>query len=87
MSNSSRYSATIASVWGYAKLALGFLLLALLVSFVVQNAAPIRIEFLVWETDVSPALMVFLALLWGVVFGVTLSDWPWWRSSRKSSES
>lgn len=66
----------------YWKLALGMLLVVLLVVFVVQNANTIHVKFLAWEADLSQALVVFVALLSGMVFGVTLTRWQRWRSAR-----
>ena len=84
-SSSPRSSATLAAAGGYWraywKLALGMLLVALLVVFVVQNADAIHVKFLVWETDMSQALVVFLSLLSGVAFGVVFNRWQRWRSS------
>ena len=68
----------------YLKAALGILLVALLVTFVVQNATSIHVKFLSWEADLPQALVVFMALLSGVVFGVAFNRWQRWRSSRIS---
>jgi len=85
-SNSPKSSTMLAAVRGYWKaywkLALGMLLLVLLVVFVVQNANTIHVKFLVWEADISQALVVFLAMLSGVVFGVVFNRWQRWRSTR-----
>lgn len=84
-SSSAGSSAMLAAVGGYWKaywkLALGMLLVAVLVVFVVQNADAIHVKFLVWEADLSQALVVFLSLLSGVVFGVAFNRWQRWRSS------
>ena len=79
-------SATLAAIGGwwkaYWKLALGILLVTLLVVFVVQNANFIHVKFLLWEADMPQALVVFLAVLSGTVFGVVFNRWKRWRSSR-----
>jgi uncharacterized integral membrane protein len=65
----------------YWKLGLGMLLVVLLVVFVVQNANTIHVRFLAWEADMSQALVVFLAMLSGVVLGVAFARWQRWRST------
>ena len=80
-------SAKLASGWAYAKLALGMLLATLLVLFVLQNAQAVRVEFLLWEADISQALVLFLTLLSGLGFGVVLNSWLRWRLPRKSQAS
>ena len=72
------------SVWTYLKLALGMTLVILLTMFVIQNASPIQVEFLAWETEISLALVVFVALLSGAILGVAFRSWQWWRSTKKS---
>jgi uncharacterized integral membrane protein len=72
-----------AAVRAYWKLGLGLLLVALLVVFVAQNADSIHVKLFAWETDMSQALVVFLAVLAGVVFGVVFNRWERWRSSRR----
>jgi len=78
---------SFAAVWAYWrtywKLGLGLLLVALLVVFVAQNAESIHVKLFGWETDMSQALVVFLAVLAGVVFGVVFNRWARWRSSRE----
>jgi uncharacterized integral membrane protein len=71
-SSPHRSSSTLASVRA---------LVAVLVVFVVQNADAIHVKFLVWEADLSQALVVFLSLLSGVVFGVAFNRWQRWRAS------
>jgi uncharacterized integral membrane protein len=83
-SNSQRSSATLAAVRAYWKLALGVLLLALLALFAVQNADAINVKFFVWEADMPQALVVFLALLSGMILGVALNKWQRWRLSRRA---
>jgi uncharacterized integral membrane protein len=78
-----RSSVALASVWVRSKLTLGLLLLALLVLFLVQNGQAIHVDFMWWETELSQALVVFMALLFGVVLGVALTSWLRGRSSHK----
>ena len=80
-SSSQRSSATLAAVRVYWKLALVILLVTLLVVFVVQNANSIHVKFLLWEADMPQALVVFFAVLSGMVFGVVFNRWKRWRSS------
>ena len=54
------------------KLILSLLLLFIVALFAVQNAAVITIKFLLWEFDISQALMIFLTLAIGLVIGLFL---------------
>lgn len=76
-------SSTAVSIWAYSKLALAGALVALLMVFSVQNADNVQVIFLGWGTEMSQALVVFSAGVVGVVFGVAVNSWLWWRSSRK----
>ena len=51
------------------------LLIAVVAAFSVQNAAPIAVSFLFWRFDASLAIVVFLALLLGMIIGLTVSSW------------
>jgi putative membrane protein len=46
-------------------LILSFIIAFLAIIFAIQNDAPVTIEFLVWETRGSLALVLFIALLAG----------------------
>jgi uncharacterized integral membrane protein len=70
-----RSSMALAPVWVRSKLVLGLLLVVLLVLFLVQNGQAIHVDFMWWETDMSQALVVFMALLFGAVLGVALTRW------------
>lgn len=80
-SSSPKPSAMVAIVKAYWKLAVGLLVIALLVVFVAQNADAIQVKFMLWEANLSLALVVFLAQLSGVGFGVAFTSWQRWRTS------
>jgi uncharacterized integral membrane protein len=69
------------------KLALGIVLVVLMMVFVAQNADAIHVKFLVWETDVSQALVIFSTLLSGVLIGVLATRWQRWRLSHRSIDN
>ncbi len=52
------------------KLILSLVLLFIITLFAVQNAAVVTIKFLVWELDISQALMIFLTFAIGLVIGL-----------------
>lgn len=54
------------------KLILSLILLLLVTLFAVQNADVITIKFLLWELDISLALMIFLTFTIGLVFGLSV---------------
>jgi len=64
------------------KLLLGLLLLTPVLIYVVQNGTLIPIHFLKWECSVSQAVLVFSALLIGVILGLLLSHA--WRNKEKN---
>jgi uncharacterized integral membrane protein len=57
-------------------LCIAVLVVAAVVIFSVQNAAPVSVGFLMWRFDASLAVMVFLAFVIGIVvtllFGLAL---------------
>lgn len=71
----------------YWKLVLGILLVGILVLFVTQNANAIPVSFLVWEIEISQALVIFLTLLSGVLIGVMVSKWHRWRLSHSPRDT
>ncbi|HWA24249.1 MAG TPA: LapA family protein [Lacunisphaera sp.] len=56
-------------------------LLVFVAVFSVQNAGPVTVRFLAWETSVSAALVIQLAALLGGLVGLTAGAWS--RRSRK----
>jgi putative membrane protein len=66
---SRSFSYWFACVGATLKRALAVLLVALLVVFAVQNADVVQVRFVVWQGDVSQALVILLALLSGTVIG------------------
>lgn len=52
------------------KLILSLSLLFIVTLFAVQNAAVVTIKFLLWEFDISQALMIFLTFAIGLVIGL-----------------
>lgn len=64
------------------KLILILILSTLAVMFVAQNAAPVEIGFLVWQTSMSSALLIFFALMVGFVLGWFLHGYLLHRKSR-----
>ena len=52
------------------KLILSLILLFIVTLFAVQNAAVVTIKFLLWEFDISQALMIFLTFAIGLVIGL-----------------
>jgi uncharacterized integral membrane protein len=67
----------------YLRLGSGIVLLALLLVFAVQNAEPARVRFLSWNAELSQSLLLFFALLVGILIGLLMSGWLRWR--RKGS--
>jgi uncharacterized integral membrane protein len=67
------FSYSFARVGATLKLALAMLLVALLVVFAFQNADVVRVRFVVWQGDMSQALVILLALLSGTVIGAVLT--------------
>lgn len=52
------------------------LIVAVVTVFSVQNAAPVAVTFLAWQTQASLAIIIFLAVAAGAVLGVAvMSSW------------
>lgn len=59
------------------------LIVAVVTAFSVQNAAPVAVTFLFWQTQASLAVIIFLAVSAGAVLGVAvMSSWMIRRSIR-----
>lgn len=59
------------------------LIVALVTAFSVQNAAPVAVTFLFWQTQASLAVIIFLAVAAGAGLGVAvMSSWMIKRSLR-----
>ncbi|MCK9382493.1 MAG: LapA family protein [Sulfuritalea sp.] len=64
------------------KLILILVLSSLAVMFVAQNAAPVEIGFLFWQTSMSSALLIFFTLMTGFSLGWFLHSYLLHRKSR-----
>jgi uncharacterized integral membrane protein len=62
-------------------------LVAALVIFSVQNASPVSVAFLVWQFKASLAIVVFLALIAGIIIMTVISFVMRLRASRKRPQS
>jgi lipopolysaccharide assembly protein A len=56
------------------KLAITLILASLVVVFIVQNAVIVEIRFLFWTLSMSRALVIFFALVIGMVIGWLLQS-------------
>ncbi len=54
------------------RLALLIVLLVVVVAFLIQNAAMVAVHFLFWRIILSQSLVVFLAVVFGFLAGVTV---------------
>ena len=61
------------------------LIVAALVVFSVQNANPVTVSFLLWQFNASLAIVVFLALVTGVIIMAVISLGMRLRKSKKKS--
>jgi uncharacterized integral membrane protein len=72
-----KFSVRLASLhahWrAHGRPALGLLFVVLLVVLASQNAGAVNVKFLVWQANISQALVVVLALLSGAVIGAALA--------------
>ncbi|CAN5428699.1 hypothetical protein BH11BAC2_BH11BAC2_17980 [soil metagenome] len=55
------------------QLIIAALLILIVVAFAVQNAAEMTIHFMVWELNMSMALVLVITLLLGILFGILVS--------------
>lgn len=69
-----------------AKLVSIIILSTLFLVFILQNAAPIVVNFLVWEVESPRAVVLFLVFLSGLVTGILLMLYLR-RSKKKSIEA
>ena len=51
------------------KMIVTILMIILVVVFTVQNAAVVTVTFLVWNIEISRALLIFLVLFIGIIIG------------------
>ena len=51
------------------RLIASLVLIGLIVLFVVQNAALVQVQFLLWTVELSRALLIFVVLAVGIVIG------------------
>lgn len=70
---------------------MGLLIVGLLVAvfvalFAVQNHEPVMVRWLVWEQDLSLALVVLGAILLGAVLYLTVSLGGLWRQTREARQ-
>lgn len=64
------------------KLSIIILLAGIAVIFIVQNAAVIQVQFLVWSAQVSLALLIFLLLAVGFIVGWFLHSFGKYRQGK-----
>lgn len=55
------------------QLIIAALLILIVVAFAVQNAAEMTIHFMVWELNMSMALVLVITLLLGILMGILVS--------------
>lgn len=57
------------------------LIVAFVIVFSVQNAAPVAVTLLFWKTEASLAIIIFLSVITGVLLGVSaMSYWMFKRA-------
>ncbi len=77
---------TSARVRDYARLVFGMLFLLSLVLFIVQNSPGVQVRFMLWDVEMSQALVVLMSLLLGVALGVGACSWRGWRRSHRPDQ-
>ncbi len=51
------------------------IIVAVVAVFSVQNASPVAVSFLFWHFEASLVIVIFLALLSGLIIGVAVMSW------------
>ncbi|MGK2906090.1 MAG: LapA family protein [Desulfuromonadales bacterium] len=69
------------------KLAISIVLALLAFIFISQNTETVRVDFLVWSTEMSVVLLVFIILGTGVIIGWSLSGYLRFVRNRKQVKS
>jgi uncharacterized integral membrane protein len=65
-----------------SKLTLVLLLSSLAVIFIAQNVAVVEVRFMFWQASISSALLIFFALLLGIILGWSTHVYLLYRRSR-----
>ena len=68
------------------KLAFSLILACLAVTFIVQNTAIVKIDFLAWTLEISLASLVFIMLGTGIVFGWLLNSFIRYSENRRRAK-
>jgi uncharacterized integral membrane protein len=61
-------------------------IIAILAIFLIQNAIPIEISFLLWSFKASLAIVLFLSVLAGMIVGIVASFLFRFKTSKKKPE-
>lgn len=69
------------------KVAFSLILACLAVTFIVQNTAIVKIDFLAWTLEISLASLVFVVLGTGIVFGWLLNSFIRYSDNRRRSKN
>lgn len=62
------------------------IVIAVVASFSIQNAAPVSISFLFWHFEASLAIIVMLSLLMGMIVGMIVLSWTRMRLAAKKKK-
>lgn len=68
-------------------LLINLFLIFLVIIFAIQNSAPIGIKLLFWNVKLSPAFLVILVLILGVLLGIFVSSLASIDKARKRKEA
>jgi len=60
-------------------------LAALAILFIIQNVAAVEIQFLFWSIQMSRALLIFLLLAIGIIFGWFLHEYVKYRKGNDAA--